>query len=874
MPAPSSDDPAARETVPAGAAPRRESDPDRETILDERRAVLGSEIPSSFGDYEELVSIASGGMGIVFRARSRSLGRMVAIKVLKGSPEMPEILRSRFQQEARAVARLSHPGVVRILEAGQVNGLPFLAMEFVEGASLRECCRGGGLSLEGRLEIFRRILEAVVYIHGQGVIHRDLKPENVLVDGAFQPRLMDFGLARIVGPDTRITQAGTAFGTPLYMSPEQIEGDPQGVDHRTDIYSLGVLLYELLTDRPPYTANTMFGIYSQISRSTVDLPSRICPEISPEMEAVCLGAFARKREDRPQTAGEFLAAFDEAVAAAGGTWRRRWLVLGQAWQRNRALRFSAIATGVVLGLSAVTAVVLATLPERDGPEQEGPVREDGPPRSDPEEAARAFAGEARALALAALERGEFERAASEARRALEALPGDPRAEELAAAARFFLELAAATRSADGGLVADAVRRLGEAPLPPRAAVAFLAALESVERVTPRNSFAVLAGVPEAATALGSAVLDLLPEPGADVAAVGRWLILLKAWPVLSRLVAGLVDREGTDLEARLWMVGELAVLAPQGALARVVDEVPAEGREAVRAKLRGGVAWYLDLAKRGEEKKQYEEAIGCLARALLLDPESVPAHATLARCLVALARREEALAVYGKLVLLDPAHAHEHTNERGLLLRDLGRREEAEAEYAESIRSAPREFILCYGNRALVRYDRHAYDEALADLDHGIEVAPNAFLYWLRALVYARQGRWAEAEADLGSVQGGKHDSCYALHGRTLLELARGNPPAALAAARELVALKHDHWRDTVAHGLALVASGDFAAGGKELRSVAQAKILYDRDLYYRALGRVAEAEGNRALARSLYERARADNPALPGIEEDLARVR
>ncbi len=198
---------------------------------------------------EELIGF--GGMGIVYRARQRSLDRVVALKVLWPELASETAFADRFTREARAMARLDHPHIVRVFEFGERNGLYFLVMEYVDGVNLRELMDGGEFEPRQALSIVPQVCDALQYAHDQGVVHRDIKPANVLIDKAGRVRIADFGLAKLVeGEDVTLTRAGQVMGTLHYMAPEQYR-TPDDVDHRADIYSLGVVFYEMLTGDMP-----------------------------------------------------------------------------------------------------------------------------------------------------------------------------------------------------------------------------------------------------------------------------------------------------------------------------------------------------------------------------------------------------------------------------------------------------------------------------------------------------------------------------------------------------------------------------------------------------------------------------------------------
>ena len=233
-----------------------ESDPFVRRVL---RDLAGHE--KTRGDrFERLGPIGEGATAVVHRARDSQLGREVALKVLKAS-KLTDVLRERFRREARAAAGLSHPNVVAVLDADADADPPWLAMELVDGRPLSEV---SGIELRARLELLEKAARGVAAAHAAGIVHRDLKPANILVTASGEPKVVDFGLAHVLDTRAELTRTGTTLGTPLYMAPEQVEGRPDAISPRTDVYALGAILHEMLAGRPPITGESLAELYRRI----------------------------------------------------------------------------------------------------------------------------------------------------------------------------------------------------------------------------------------------------------------------------------------------------------------------------------------------------------------------------------------------------------------------------------------------------------------------------------------------------------------------------------------------------------------------------------------------------------------------------------
>ena len=266
------------------------------------------------GPYQIINQVGKGGMATVYKAYHATMDRYVAIKVLPHEFMHDERFLGRFQQEVRLIARLEHAHILPVYDYGESEGIPYLVMRYLDAGTLKERIQAGSLPLPEVDRYFTQLAKALEYAHEQGIIHRDIKPSNALVDKSGNLFLSDFGIAKMVESSAHLTLTGAVTGTPAYMSPEQARG--QQINPRTDIYSLGIVLYEMVTGRVPFDADTPMAVILKQIEQPLPPPSVFKPGIHPAIEAVLLNALAKEPAQRFATMQEFLKTWARAFAQA------------------------------------------------------------------------------------------------------------------------------------------------------------------------------------------------------------------------------------------------------------------------------------------------------------------------------------------------------------------------------------------------------------------------------------------------------------------------------------------------------------------------------------------------------------------------------
>jgi serine/threonine-protein kinase len=312
-------------------------DPDAEAAAPWR---AGTDLPRVPG-YEVEAVLGRGGMGVVYRARHLRLNRTVALKTLIiGSYAGPQE-RARFQREAEAVAGLHHPNIVAVHDVGDHEGWPYFTMELLEGGSLAQALAGTPQPARQAAALLITLAEAVQVAHRAGIVHRDLKPANILLTGDGTPKVADFGLARHSEGEPELTLSGARMGTPSYMAPEQVIGRAGTIGPAADIYALGALLYEMLTGRPPFRAETAAETQRQVIAEEPVPPARLNPKVPRDLETICLKCLHKDPQRRYATVAALAEDYsgprklDHRLSYAGGRAKgERWQASGKSTRRR------------------------------------------------------------------------------------------------------------------------------------------------------------------------------------------------------------------------------------------------------------------------------------------------------------------------------------------------------------------------------------------------------------------------------------------------------------------------------------------------------------------------------------------------------------
>jgi hypothetical protein len=320
--------------------------------------------PRAFGEFELLSEIASGGMGIVYKARHRRLNRVVAVKTIKpGALRPSREMVSRLRMEAKVIAALDHPNIVPLYDIGEQGGYPYLVLKLFPCGDLDRHVARFSRNQRAAARLLARVARAVHYAHLQGVLHCDLKPSNILLDPQGAPHVTDFGLAKCVATESGLTRTGLILGTPAYIAPEQVSGRRREMTVAVDVYGLGAVLYKLLTGRPPFQADAVYELLDQVRDCQPDPLREHNPRIHRDLEAICLKCLEKDPGRRYHSAAALAADLERWRAGAAISARppRHWERARRWYQQNRIVVAISGAIVALVMVFALAAVATATI---------------------------------------------------------------------------------------------------------------------------------------------------------------------------------------------------------------------------------------------------------------------------------------------------------------------------------------------------------------------------------------------------------------------------------------------------------------------------------------------------------------------------------
>ena len=663
------------------------------------------------GGYELLAALGEGGMGTVYRARDPRLAQEVALKLLRAGRGASPLQRARFLREAQALARVRHPGVVRVHAAGEDGGRLWIAMDLLPGGSLAERLRvGGPLPQREVARLGRALARALAAAHAVGILHRDVKPENVLLDPAGEPVLVDFGLALLEEgePGERLTVSGQLLGTPAYAAPEQLAGRTARVGPAADLFGLGGTLYALLTARPPRRGRSGQEQLLEALERRPEPPRAHCPGLDPRLEALVLRCLERDPQARPSSADDLAEALERWLAASRATAATRgraglsWLpllpaavlgVTGALWTRDAA-RVRALRSRVAEAQAALTSLTAATGDLRPGSPEPGP-------------------GEAVDEGPARPPGGREARLDRLLQSCLEGLPP--------AATPHVRDAIEALRRADRRAASEALRR-AQAGSPPRAEL-HLARGVILEPLEPR-----------AALAEAERALELAPDSAFGLALRGA-------------VKTNLGDAPGatTDLDRALALEPDLSEARSLRAALRIragdAAGALADAQRALELEPDHAASW-INLATARLMRGDLEQGLRAVERAVALAPRSPDALRVRALARSRTGQLQAALADLDQALRVAPRDPHARYERARLRLADPQTIAQTLEDLDQALAALP-DHAGALTLRAQLRLSRGDFAGALADAERGLAGGEKAALLVARGVALVELGQGA-----------------------------------------------------------------------------------------------------------------------------------
>jgi serine/threonine-protein kinase len=662
--------------------------------------------------YDVEAVIGRGGMGVVYRARHRTLNRTVALKMILAGAYASSSDRARFQREAEAVAALRHPNVVQVYDSGEAGGRPYFTMEFVEGGTLAEKLARAPLAARPAADLVAAIAGAVHAAHASGIVHRDLKPVNILLSADGTPKVSDFGLARYVEGGPELTLSGARVGTPSYMAPEQALGRTRAIGPATDVYALGAILYELLTGRPPFKGESAAETERQVIANDPVPPSQLNVRVPRDLETICLKCLHKEPHRRYANAAELKADLDGFLAGEAISARpERWLERQVRGARRRPVLTTLFAAGAVLCVTASLAYAWY-FAERAAADRE-------------RESERAFsvrtASEHLDSAAEAMGRGAWPEARESLLRAEAALGRRSAADTRARAERVRVDL-------------ELVDALSSVRLKAHTIVAGVMSAAQADAEYNRLFQDAGLGGPGDLPDVVAARVRASNVRSALVAALDYWWWACakdsgrREWLLA---VSRLVDGDAAGWRARARAPG---IWNDEAALFQLVQTTPLPVERNVP----------LLLIVEAAANTPHDRRVAYLKRVHELRPLDFWVNVRLAEVLQRAGRAAESIEYYQTALSIGPGEAVLHNN-LGLALQRAGRQAEAAEQYQRALalaRTSPEVHL----NLAVGLWNTGRYADAEALLPDALRLNPkSATLHTLHGKFLASQGRDAEA---------------------------------------------------------------------------------------------------------------------------------
>jgi serine/threonine-protein kinase len=707
-----------------------------------------------FGKYKLLGKLGEGGMGVVYKALDVELNRTVALKMLLGEESgMDKEQVERFIREARAAAKLKHPNIVSVYEFGEQGGRHFFTMDFIEGESFKDALSPEAktrLSNTRIAEIFRDIANALNYAHSAGIVHRDIKPANILISKDGTPYLSDFGLAReMKGTEKSITVSGAVMGTPYYMSPEQASGEKRKIDARSDVFSMGAVMYEALTGKRPFDGAQLYEILDKVIQKDPPSPKSVSAVVQWDLNTICMKCLEKERHRRYQSAGELASDIrrfldGEPINAVPSGFLTKAL---KRAKKNK-LATGAVATAIIVLLIVLVYAMISS------------ARTSGKIETYMEQAALEFG------------QGNYADARSWCDKALELSPEDASAKELQE--RCVAEIAKKdekARSESEAAKAEVAEELAKKAIRAKAQ----AVLDRMKALTR----------PEEKLKACDDALKIDPAFGLAWQEKGYTHKEMEEYDNAFDCFTEAIKLEPTLAYSyyERAMITEEQRQNPEGAIPDFEKVVELDPNSHIGYYAKGCIE---------SGKKKYDDAILSYTRAIEIYPQYYLAYNNRGNARVKKGEVDGAIADYNKAIELQPDDASAYYNRGNALGKRKGNFDGAIADFSKAIELRP-DFVEAYCNRGVARDLKGDVDSAIADYNKVIELNPDdAEAYCSRGAVRDHKGDVDGAIADYNRAIELKLNNAYVYYNRAIAREKKGDFDGAIKDYEKCLELAPD----------------------------------------------------------------------------------